>query len=254
MWTSMEQAWNKHGSGLSHYPYLGLFQGTSMEQAWKKWQYRLLRMFLTIRMYRFLRGSKILLADNSKEQVWKCTNPTYNRIGTSMNKNGTSMNKNDFLAQEWNKYGPFLFYFRLQCFVDASWKEGWSRRVTASETTSRCRGPSRERSGKDGPRRFACCDPRVFQSPAFTLTGHQPPIQSPYYACAIFSNPECSAWHAERRTKKKQNKKNRIKKSAVACYNIITLFLLILFERWVIQTYQHWMVALLATTPLRILL
>ena len=99
------------------------------------------------------------------------------------------------------------FFNFAPTFVDASWKEGWPRRVAASETTSRCRGPSRERSGKDGPRQRLVVLPavirRVFQSPAFTLTDNQPPIQSPYYVHAnFFSNPGCSACHAERRTKK----------------------------------------------------
>ena len=77
------------------------------EQEWNKneksWLYRLGRMFLTIRMYRFLRGSKILFADNSKEQEWN----KYESVPI-LHTNTTE------LEQEWNKNGPFLFNFRLQ--------------------------------------------------------------------------------------------------------------------------------------------
>ena len=107
------------------------------------------------------------------------------------------------------------FFNFAPTFVDASWKEGWPRRVAASETTSRCRGPSRERSGKDGPRQRLVVLPavirRVFQSPAFTLTDNQPPIQSPYYARANFFQIP-GVLHVMQNA---EPKKNRTKKSAV---------------------------------------
>ena len=98
----MEQAW------------IGM--ESELEQKWNKneksWLNRLGRMFLTIRMYWFLRGSKIILADNSKEQEWNKNESVPILHTTELEQ---EWNKNDFLEQKWNKNGPFLFNFRLQC-------------------------------------------------------------------------------------------------------------------------------------------
>ena len=105
------------------------------------------------------------------------------------------------------------FFNFAPTFVDASWKEGWPRRVPASKTTSCCRGPSLPLRSWLGPRQrlvvFPAVIRRVFQSPAFTLTDNQPPIQSPYYAHAIFFQIPGVLHDMQNAEQKKTEPKNR---------------------------------------------
>ena len=81
-------------------------------------------------------------------------------------------------------------------FVDASWKEGWPRRVTASERTSHCCGPSLPHSVMLAVIRT------VFQPmwPSHLLATNLP-------FKVLTTRVRISAWHMQNTEQKKQNRK-----------------------------------------------